>query len=46
MDTLVILLCVLIIVSVPFGIKGTVSARKARIEKKAKLLGYDLTFDK
>ena len=46
MDILVILLCVVMIVSVPFGIKGTVSARKARIEKKAKLFGYDLTFDK
>ncbi len=44
MDTLVILLCVLMIVFVPFGIKGTVSARKARIEKKAKLLGYDFNF--
>lgn len=46
MSTLVILLCVLVIASVPFGIKGTVTERKARIEKKAKLLGYDLTFDK
>lgn len=46
MNYLIILLCVLIVASVPFGIKGTVAARKARIEKKAKLLGYDLTFDK
>lgn len=46
MNILVILLCALLIVSVPFGIKGTVAARKASIEKKAKLLGYDLTFDK
>lgn len=46
MDTLVILLFVLMIVSVPFGIKGTIAAKKARIEKKAKLLGYDLRFDK
>lgn len=45
MNTLVIFLCVLMIASIPFGIKGTVAARKAHIEKKAKLLGYDLTFD-
>lgn len=42
----VILLCALMIASVPFGAKRTVAARKARIEKRAKSLGYDLTFDK
>lgn len=46
MDILVILLCTLMIAAVPFGIKGAVAARKARIEKRAKLFGYDLTFDK
>lgn len=46
MDFLVILFCVLLLVAVPFGIKGTVAARKERIEKRAKSLGYDLTFDK
>ena len=46
MDILVILLCALMIASVPFGIKRTVAARKARIEKRAKSIGYDLTFDK
>ena len=46
MDILMILLCTLMIASVPFGIKGTVAERKARIEKRAKSLGYNLTFDK
>lgn len=46
MNYLVIFLCALVVVSIPFGIKGMVAARKAHIEKKAKLLGYDLTFDK
>lgn len=46
MDILVILLCALMFASVPFGAKRTVAARKARIEKRAKSLGCDLTFDK
>ena len=43
METLLILSCVLII---PFGIKESIAVKKVRIEKTAKLLGYDPVFDK
>lgn len=46
MNSLIILLFALVVVAIPFGINGSVAAKKAKIEKKAKLLGYDLTFDK
>lgn len=46
MNSLIILLLALVAVAIPLGINGSVAAKKAKIEKKAKLLGYDLTFDK
>lgn len=46
MNSLIILLLALVVVAIPLGINGSVAAKKAKIEKKAKLLGYDLTFDK
>lgn len=46
MNSLIILLLALVVVAIPLGMNGSVAAKKAKIEKKAKLLGYDLTFDK
>ena len=46
METLLILSCVLIILAIPFGIKESIAVKKVRIEKTAKLLGYDPVFDK
>lgn len=46
MNSLILLLLALVVVAIPLGINGSVAAKKAKIEKKAKLLGYDLTFDK
>lgn len=46
MNSLIILLLALVVVAIPLGINGSVAAKKAKIEKKAKLLGYNLTFDK
>lgn len=46
MNSLIILLLALVVVAIPLGINESVAAKKAKIEKKAKLLGYDLTFDK
>ena len=45
METLLILSCVLIL-AIPFGIKESIAVKKVRIEKTAKLLGYDPVFDK
>lgn len=46
MTTLTIILGIVLFVSIPLGTKSTVAYKKARIEKRAKKLGYDLTFDK
>ena len=46
MEILLILSCVLIILVIPFGIKESIAVKKERIEKTAKLLGYDPIFDK
>lgn len=46
MNSLIILLLALVVVAIPLGMNGSVAAKKTKIEKKAKLLGYDLTFDK
>ena len=46
METLLILSCVPIILAIPFGIKESIAVKKVRIEKTAKLLGYDPVFDK
>ena len=46
METLLILSCVLIILAIPFGIKESIAVKKVRIEKTAKLLGYNPIFDK
>ena len=46
MNRLIIFLLALVVVAIPLGMNGSVAAKKAKIEKKAKLLGYDLTFDK
>lgn len=45
METLLILSCVLIILAIPFGIKESIAVKKVRIEKTAKLLGYNPVFD-
>lgn len=44
MNNLIILCLTLMVIAIPFGVKGSVAAKEKRIEKKAKLLGYDLTF--
>lgn len=46
MNSLTILLLALVVVAIPLGVNRSVTAKKAKIEKKVKLLGYDLTFDK
>lgn len=46
MNNRIILFLALMVIAIPFGMKGSVAAKKERIEKKAKLLGYDLTFEK
>lgn len=46
MNSLIILFLALVVVAIPLGMNGSIAAKKAKIEKKAKLLGYDLTFDK
>lgn len=46
MDSLMILLLALMVIAIPFGMNGSLAVKKAKIEKKARLLGYDLTFDK
>jgi len=46
MNTLAIILGILLLVSIPLGAKSAAAYRKVRIEKRAKNLGYDLTFDK
>lgn len=45
MNSLMFLFLVLVVIAIPLGMNGSVAAKKAKIEKKAKLLGYDLTFD-
>lgn len=45
METLLILSCVLIILAIPLGLKESIAVKKVRIEKTAKLLGYDPVFD-
>lgn len=46
MNTLTIFLSILLLVSIPLGVKNAVAYKKVRIEKRVKNLGYDLTFDK
>lgn len=46
MSTLTIVFGILLLVAIPFGAKNEAAYRKTRIEKRAKNLGYDLTFDK
>lgn len=46
MDSLIILFLALVVIAIPLGMNGSLAVKKAKIEKKAKLLGYDLTFDK
>lgn len=45
MKTLTIVLGILLLVSFPFWAKNAAAYRKVCIEKRAKNLGYDLTFD-
>ncbi len=46
MNTILILSCVLLVFSIPLGIKESIAAKKEHIEKTAKLLGYDSIFGK
>lgn len=46
MNTLAIILGILLLVSILLGAKNAAAYRKVQIEKRAKNLGYDLTFDK
>lgn len=46
MNSLIILLFALVVVAIPLGTNGSVAAKKAKLDNKAKLLGYNLAFDK
>ena len=46
MNILTILLGILLLISIPFEAENAVAYKKVWIEKRAKNLGYGLTFDK